>query len=132
MFIKYSSWIFYFPLIPFIFNYIVAIILLISPKVGLIKPSSNSHWTATIVSVVAPPSDLVELLLGDVGFVLGAQRSEGALNLLAGLDVLRFPADHEGHVLLQRHVAVPARDNRHGQYPTASSFRGLHWTDGEQ
>lgn len=50
---------------------------------------------------MAPSSDLVELLLGDVGFVLGAQRSEGALDLLAGLDVLCFPADHEGHVLLQ-------------------------------
>lgn len=51
--------------------------------------------------------DLVQLLLGHVRLSLRAQGPEGALDLLAGLDVLRFTADHESHVLLQGDVAVP-------------------------
>lgn len=51
--------------------------------------------------------DLVQLLLGHVGLSLGAQGPEGALDLLAGFDILGFTADHEGHVLLQGDVAVP-------------------------
>lgn len=51
--------------------------------------------------------DLVQLLLGHVGLALGAQGPEGALDLLAGLDILRFSADHESHVLLQGDVPVP-------------------------
>ena len=43
----------------------------------------------------------VELLLGDVVPLLGGDCPEGVLDLLAGLDVLRLLADHEGHVLLQ-------------------------------
>lgn len=53
-------------------------------------------------------SDLVELFFSDVGFVLSAQSSEGALYLLTGFDVLCLAADHECHVLLQRYVAIPA------------------------
>lgn len=51
--------------------------------------------------------DLVQLLLGHIGLSLGAQGPEGALDLLAGFDILGFTADHEGHVLLQGDVAVP-------------------------
>lgn len=53
-------------------------------------------------------SDLVELFFSDVGFVLSAESSEGALYLLTGFDVLCLAADHECHILLQRYVAIPA------------------------
>lgn len=59
-------------------------------------------------------SDLVELLFSDVGFVFSAEGSEGALDLLTRLDVLSFTADHECHVLLQRHISIPA-DSSHSQ-----------------
>lgn len=52
---------------------------------------------------------LVELLLGNVGLGIDAEGSEGALNLLAGLDILCLAADHEGHVLLQGHIAIPGK-----------------------
>ena len=42
----------------------------------------------------------VELLLCDIVPLLGGDGTEGVLNLLTGLDVLRLLADHEGHVLL--------------------------------
>ena len=48
----------------------------------------------------------VELLLGDVVPLLGGDGPEGVLDLLAGLDVLRLLADHEGHVLLQGDASV--------------------------
>ena len=48
----------------------------------------------------------VELLLGHVVPLLGGDGPEGVLNLLAGLDVLRLLADHEGHVLLQGDEAI--------------------------
>lgn len=49
----------------------------------------------------------IEFVLGDVGAVL--MRGDGAervLDLLRRVDVLRLLADHEGHVLLQRHLAI--------------------------
>ena len=54
-----------------------------------------------------PSHVLVQLLLGHLRLPFGAQGPEGALNLLAGLDVLGLTADHKGHVLLQGDVAVP-------------------------
>lgn len=56
----------------------------------------------------ANASDLVELFFCYIWFVLGAQSSEGALDLLTGLDILCLTADHESHVFLQRHIAIPA------------------------
>lgn len=56
----------------------------------------------------AGATHLVQLLFRDVGFVLRAESAERALDLLAGLHVLRLAADHEGHVLLQGHVSIPA------------------------
>lgn len=50
---------------------------------------------------------LVELLLGDVWFVLSTERTESTLDLLTRLDVLCLAADHEGHILLQGNVAIP-------------------------
>ena len=48
-----------------------------------------------------PNRYLVEFFFGDVGLGLCAEGAEGALDLLAGLHVLRLAADHESHVLLQ-------------------------------
>ena len=56
-----------------------------------------------------PSQVLVQLLLGHIRLPFGAQDPEGALSLLAGLDVLGLMADHKGHVLLQGDVAVPVR-----------------------
>ena len=53
-------------------------------------------------------TDLVELFFSDIGFVLGAQCSECTLYFLTGLDVFCLTADHECHVFLQWHVAIPA------------------------
>jgi len=51
----------------------------------------------------------VELLFGDVGPLAVGDGAEGVLDLLGALHVLCLLADHEGHVLLQRHVAVAVR-----------------------
>lgn len=66
------------------------------------KPLSGPPWGATT------GTHLVELLLGHVGLPLRAEGAESALDLLAGLHILRFPADHERHILLQRDVSIPA------------------------
>ena len=51
----------------------------------------------------------MQLLLGDVVSLLRGDSAEGVLNLLAALDILCFFADHEGHVLLQRHETIVVR-----------------------
>ena len=49
----------------------------------------------------------VEFLSSDVGFFAWCESSERLLHLRARLDVLCLATDHEGHVLLQWHVAIP-------------------------
>ena len=49
----------------------------------------------------------VEFLSSDVGFFAWRESSERLLHLRARLDVLCLTTDHEGHVLLQWHVAIP-------------------------
>ena len=48
----------------------------------------------------------IQLLGSDVRTELLGQGAEGHLDLLGALYVLRLLGDHEGHVLLQCHIAI--------------------------
>ena len=52
-------------------------------------------------------SHLVKFVPGDVRPVPGSDGPEGVFDLLGTVDIFGLLGDHEGHVLLQRHEAVP-------------------------
>lgn len=84
------------------------------------------YFPGVCIGPVGVGKYLVEFLLGDVGFVLCAEGTEGTLNLLTGLHVFCLTADHERHVLLQRHVPIPAHTRAPViTLPTTSVLSGL-------